>query len=180
LQRRSIKKIAPDALEPPPASEYSHAESTSRTKKKRRSPPKGKGGRYGFDDYPNAPIEEIENTYQAGGSCPCCSCGKLYESEERQGIQYDAAPPLQVKRHRKKVLRCNVCGEAQIPPKNIPRVTPEAVSSVIVQRALGIPLNRLSRLQGLYGIPVAASTLWRMAEDGWHQGGSALLVLALS
>jgi hypothetical protein len=72
-------------------------------------------------------------------------------------------------------LRCNACGEEQVPAKNVVRVTPEAVSSVIVQRALGMPLNRLSRLQGLYGIPVAASTLWSMAEEGWHQVGSAVL-----
>ena len=109
-------------------------------KKNRRRSPKN-GGRNGFDDYPNAPIDVIENPYQSGSQCPCCARGKLYEGEERQGIQYDAAPLIQIKRHRKIVLRCNACGQEQIPRKSIPRHTNEARSAVVVERALGMPLN---------------------------------------
>lgn len=138
----------------------------NKEKKNRKSPKNNSGGRYGFEDYPNAPINIVENSYQLGSSCPCCS-GTLYPGEDRQGIQYDAQPPLQVQRYKKKVLRCNACGQEQVPGTSIPRHTNAASSSVIVQRALGMPLNRLSRLQDLFGVPVAPSTLWLMAKTVW-------------
>ncbi|MDR3491132.1 MAG: hypothetical protein P4M12_03695 [Gammaproteobacteria bacterium] len=110
-------------------------EAPSGKTKRRRSPQNG--GRNGFDDYPNSPIDVIENPYQSGSQCPCCSNGKLYEGEARQGIQYDASPLIQVKRHRKNVLRCNACGLEQVPGKSIPRHTNEARSAIVVERALG-------------------------------------------
>ena len=112
-------------------------EAPSGKTKRRRSPQNG--GRNGFDDYPNSPIDVIENPYQSGSQCPCCSNGKLYEGEARQGIQYDASPLIQVKRHRKNVLRCNACGLEQVPGKSIPRHTNEARSAIVVERALGMP-----------------------------------------
>jgi transposase len=142
-------------------------------KKKRRRSPKN-GGRNGFDDYPSVSIDVIENPYQSGSPCPCCTKGKLYEGEDRQGIQYDAAPLIQVKRHRKKVLRCNACGQEQVPRKSIPRHTNEARSAVVVERALGMPLNRLSRLQTLFGVEIPQSTLWIMAKELWERVGHSV------
>jgi transposase len=147
-------------------------QATSGKKKRRRSPKNG--GRNGFDDYPNSPIDVIENSHQSGSQCPCCSKGKLYEGEDRQGIQYDAAPLIQVKRYRKKVLRCNACGQEQIPGKSIPRHTNEARSAVVVERALGMPLNRLSRLQTMFGVEIAQSTLWIMAKELWDRVGHSV------
>ncbi|MDR3668013.1 MAG: transposase [Ignavibacteriaceae bacterium] len=142
-------------------------------KKKRRRSAKN-GGRNGFNDYPNSPIDIIENQHQPGSQCPCCSKGKLYEGEDRQGIQYDASPLIEVTRHRKKVLRCNACGLEQIPGKSIPRHTNEARSAVVVERALGMPLNRLSRLQALFGVEIPQSTLWVMAKELWERVGHSV------
>lgn len=141
-------------------------------KKQRRSP--NNGGRNGFNDYPNAPIDIIENPYKPGSACPCCSQGKLYKGEDRQGIQYHASPLIEVKRYRKKVLRCNACGQEQVPNKSVQRHSNEAKSAVVVERALGMPLNRLSRLQTLFGVPVPQSTLWIMAKELWDSVGSAV------
>lgn len=81
---------------------------------------------------------------------------------------------MQVNRYQKKVLRCNACGSEQVPGPSIPRHTNEACSSVIVQRALGMPLNRLGRLQDLFGVSVAPSTLWAMVLKVWDCGASAV------
>jgi hypothetical protein len=110
----------------------------------------------------------IENQFKTGDECPCCDKGKLYQGESRQTIQFDAAPPIQVQRYEKKVLRCNACGREQVPAQSIERYTPEANSSVIVQRALGTPLNRLSRMQNLFGVQLAPSSLWSMAKNVWE------------
>jgi transposase len=72
------------------------------------------------------------------------------------------------------VLRCNACGKEQVPPRSIPRHTNEARSSVVVQRAQGIPLHRLSTLQSLFGVPIAPSTLWKMGKELWELVGKSV------
>src|SRR3990167_3383717 len=37
-----------------------------------------------------------------------------------------------------------------------------------------MPLNRLSRLQSLFGVPIAQTTLWLMAKELWERAGSAV------
>lgn len=61
-----------------------------------------------------------------------------------------------------------------MPARSISRHTNQARSSVIIQRSLGTPLNRLSRLQSLFGVPVAQSTLWKMVKECWERGGKSV------
>ncbi len=37
-----------------------------------------------------------------------------------------------------------------------------------------MPLNRLSRLQSLFGVPIAPSTLWKMSKALWEHVGEAV------
>lgn len=49
-----------------------------------------------------------------------------------------------------------------------------ARSAIALQRTSGMPFYRLAGLQGLHGIPVAASTLWKQCEELWDDCARAV------
>jgi hypothetical protein len=49
-----------------------------------------------------------------------------------------------------------------------------ARSSIVLQRLYGMPFYRLSKLQSLYNIPVAESTLWLQVLSLWEDCGSEI------
>jgi len=44
-------------------------------------------------------------------------------------------------------------------------------TSIILQKTHGMPFHRLSKLQGLSGVPIAFSTLWKQCFDLWEEIG---------
>lgn len=137
----------------------------------KRSSRKGQG-KYSFGDYPEAPINNIEIEELAKGDiCPCCNKGKLYDGEARKLLEFSASAPISVKRHKKKVLRCNTCNREFMNNKRIDKWTNSARSSIVLQKLNGMPFNRLSKLQSLYNIPIAKSTLWIQCLGLWNDCG---------
>jgi hypothetical protein len=108
---------------------------------------------------------------ESGDICPCCQRGKLYDSEERKLLQFTGSSPVNVTKYTKQVLRCNACGSSVINNRNINKWTNSSRSSIVMQKVHGIPFNRLSKLQGLSGVPIAVSTLWHQCLDVWKEVG---------
>lgn len=145
----------------------------AKTKKKRGS--RAGHGRYGFEDYPDARVQDIKvGDKVVGDRCPSCDRGKLYKSEGRKLLQFRGNQPVSVERYRKEVLRCNCCGMEFMSHQAINKWDKTARSAIVLQRTSGMPFNRLSGLQGLHGTPVAASTLWMQCRDLWTDCAAAV------
>lgn len=134
------------------------------TPKKKK--PKENGGKYGFNDYSNSPtINHDAVETKPGDQCFCCGLGKYYYGEAKKLLEFFGNPIINVTRHTKKVLRCNACGHETFSNKKITKWSPEARSSIAIYKLYGTPLYRIARLQKLFGIPVAVSTLWQKYKE---------------
>jgi transposase len=125
-------------------------------------------GRNGVDAYPGAENIEIPHpSLEAGDSCPECGPGTVYQMT-RPGvlIRFVGRAPVQATIYRLQKLRCSLCGKIFTAP------APEGVEDSekydvtvgsmigLLKYGSGLPFNRLRRLQGSLGIPLAASTQW--------------------
>lgn len=142
--------------------------SSPREPKRKEKKPRVQGGKYGFDDYSGAVTHthEVEGC-TAGSLCQACGRGKYYPGEDRKKLTFKGSPVIQVEKHIQKTLRCNQCGHETMTPLQHRKWTPEARSSLIIQKLYGSPWNRMSRIQKLYGVPVAASTCWEQSKMVW-------------
>ena len=128
--------------------------------------PKGHG-RNGADAYTGAEkVVLCHETLQAGDHCPECGDGKVYDTG-RPGvlIRIVGQAPLQGTVYELQKLRCNLCGKlftAQPPEDLAPDKYDASAGSMIamLKYGSGMPFNRLRRLQGSLGIPLAAATQW--------------------
>ena len=144
--------------------------------KPRPRKPRQNGGRYGFDDYLNAPItEHTVDGAKPGDLCDCCPSGRYYYSEDKRQLEFTGGPILKVQKHIKKTLRCNRCGHEKINHKKIVKWSPQANSAIVLHKIYGSPWNRMSRIQKLFGIPVAASTLWERFKGVWQDSGKYIV-----
>lgn len=133
---------------------------------KKKKKPRKDGGKYGFDDYANSQtIEHSVVGTQSGDPCLCCGIGKYYYSEDKKLLEFTGNPIVSVTRHKKKVLRCNSCGHEMFSNKKILKWSAEARSSLTIHKLYGTPLYRIARLQKLFGVPVAPTTLWQQYKD---------------
>ncbi len=107
----------------------------------------------------------------AGQVCPCCNKGKIYPGTPRLLLQFDGKAPLEVNRYKKEVLRCNSCLVEFMSNQRIDKWTPSARSTIIVNKVMGIPYNRLADIQAMYNIPVAPSTIWEQMKVVWDEAG---------
>jgi hypothetical protein len=141
-------------------------------------------GRYGFDDYPDSKTNYYDpDGMQAGDRCPCCSFGKLYKGEARRLLEFKASSPIEATRHLKNVLRCNACGHEYMSHDHIgPKWHKTARSNIILYRVNGMPLERLSKMQGQYNTPLAPTTMFDVIKEVWNESGSfiyeALITIA--
>ncbi len=130
------------------------------------------GGKKGFDDYEGAETHHLKvESAHSGDSCPLCNIGKLYESEEQKLLQFTGNAPVNVTRYKKQVLRCNRCNVTVSNNKNITKWSNSSRTSIVLQKTHGMPFHRLSKLQGLSGVPIAYSTLWKQCFDLWEEIG---------
>ena len=129
-------------------------------------------GRKSFDDYNEAETHHLKvESAQSGDACPCCNRGRLYESEEQKLLEFTGNCPVSVTRYRKQILRCNACSITVSNNKNITKWTNSSRSSIVLQKTHGMPFHRLSKLQGLSGVPISFSTLWKQCFDLWEEIG---------
>jgi transposase len=184
LDPETLKKLTRNSLEPQnesgdndtcgngDGSEANSKVTDITAHKKKRASRAGKG-RYGFDDYPDSTINNIEIEDKAAGDrCTSCHHGKLYNSEARKLLQFTGNAPITISRHQKAVLRCNTCGLEFMSHKQINKWDDMARSSIVLQRIYGMPHYRLSKLQSLYNTPIAESTLWLQCLGLWEECGS--------
>lgn len=135
-------------------------------KKQKKKKPRENGGKYGYDDYSNSEIviHDVEGV-KPGDPCLRCNKGRYYYSESKKTLEIIGNPIVQVVRHKKPTLRCNCCGNEIFSNKKIVKWTNEAKSSIAIYKLYGTPLYRIAKLQKLFGIPVAANTLWEKYKE---------------
>ena len=135
-------------------------------KKKRRN------GRNSFEDYPNAAVNHITNAdLSKGDKCPCCHRGKLYIGEDRKLLQFSGSAPVVAEKFIKETLRCNGCSTEFVATGKVIKWINSARSSIALQKCMGIPFYRLSKLQSLYKIPISEANLWQQVAGLWKEGG---------
>jgi transposase len=110
-------------------------------------------------------------TLRVGGACPACRFGKLYDLKEpAQTLRIFGQPLLAGTCWNCQRLRCSACGRvhtARAPAEaQGPKFDESAVAMIALCRySLGLPHNRLEKLQRNMKLPLPASTQWEVIED---------------
>ncbi len=141
--------------------------STGATKKN-----KVKGhGRNGADAYTGAKRVVIKHkTLKPGDRCTLCPKGKVYPMKDPKKVVWVVGQaPMQATVIELEKLRCNLCQNiftAELPEKYGKGKYDETTGSMIalLRYGSGFPFNRIEKLQGGFGIPLAASTQWDIVE----------------
>ena len=133
--------------------------------------PKGHG-RTPAADYTGAERVSVPHeSLKRGDRCPACLKGKVYPVKAPSMILcLTGAAPVQATVYELERLRCNLCGKlftAEPPEACQQNKHDETVGSIIalLKYGGGFPFNRLEKLQGGFGIPLAASTQWDIVEQ---------------
>ncbi|MFH0780617.1 MAG: IS66 family transposase [Pseudomonadota bacterium] len=128
-------------------------------------------GKKSADDYVGAETVKIDHTtLQHCNPCPLCQDGKLYKQTAPGVIvRIKGTAPLQATVYQLEKLRCNICGKiftADLPIEAGLLKYDETASAMlaILRYNSGVALNRISKLQNVTGIPLAASTGWDVIE----------------
>lgn len=135
--------------------------------------PKAKGhGRNGAADYPGAERVAVPHeSLKRGDPCPECPKGKVYPLKvPAMVLCIVGTAPVQATVYELEKLRCNLCGAvftAEAPEACGKNKYDETVGSIIalLKYGGGFPFNRLEKLQGGFGIPLAASTQWEIVNQ---------------
>lgn len=136
---------------------------TPGTKRKRKG-----HGRHPASAYEARHIGVPHETLHAGDRCPGCVQGNLYRlAEPAPSLRIFGQAPLIAICWDCESLRCGACGQVftASPPAEAqgPKYSESAASMMALLRyGMGLPLNRLARLQESLGVPVPASTQWEV------------------
>ena len=138
-----------------------------KSKKKKR---KGHG-RKGAAQYTGAEKVRVAHTeLQPGTVCPLCKKGKVYPLRTPGTVvRVTGKTPLQATVYELEKLRCNGCLEvftAKLPEKAGTEKYDEAAGSIItlLKYGNGFPFYRLDNFQESLGVPLPASTQWKIVE----------------
>jgi hypothetical protein len=110
-------------------------------------------------------------TLQPGQHCPACQKGKLYPlSEPAVLVRVYGMAPLQATAYECDRCRCNLCGEvftAEAPEGVGPDKYDETAAGMValLRYGVGLPFNRIEKLQHSLGIPVPASVQWQLVQQ---------------
>ena len=134
--------------------------------------PKAPGhGRNGAAAYTGATQVSVAHPDLHGGeSCPGCTSGKLYpQSEPAKLLRIIGVAPLRATVYERERLRCNLCGEVYTAPSpegvGEEKYDATATSMVgLLKYGVGMPFNRIEKLQDGLKIPLPASTQWDLVE----------------
>lgn len=108
---------------------------------------------------------------QGGGPCPDCKRGKLYELDEpARCLRIFGQPMLRGTCWDLERLRCSSCGgvhTAPSPPEaRGPKFDETAVAMIAIGRyGMGLPHNRMAKLQEHMKLPVPSSTQWSVLAE---------------
>jgi transposase len=130
-------------------------------------------GRNGAEDYRGAEKTKVSHdTLAHGCRCPEKGCkGKIYVlSKPGVIVRMRAALPIQARVWELEKLRCNLCGKVFTAkaPEGIGEKKYDETSAAMIallRYGLGLPFNRIEKLEGNAGIPLAASTQWEIAAE---------------
>jgi transposase len=105
-----------------------------------------------------------------GDACPSCADGKVYPMKDPSvRVRFSGVAPLQAKVYECARLRCGLCGQmytANAPEGVGEEKYDETVPAVVglLRYGVGLPFNRIEKLQANFGIPLASSTQWGLVE----------------
>ena len=143
-------------------------ESQAGRPKEKREKAKGHG-RNGAADFPKA--KRIPVALEGEGSeehCPFCPNGKVYPLKEPSPLlRITGVAPIQASVYELERRRCNLCGQvftAKAPAGVGDEKYDVSVGALLglLRYGVGLPMNRLERLQLAFGIPLPASTQWEL------------------
>jgi transposase len=110
--------------------------------------------------------------YHHGDQCPHCQRGRVYGLKEpRALVRVTGVAPLSATVYECEQLRCNACQEifAAPPPEGVgTKKYDESATSMIAlaKYGVGLPFNRIEKLQHAVGVPMPATTQWELVEQG--------------
>jgi len=130
-------------------------------------------GRLGADAYTGAKKVQVPNaTHHHGDRCPGCEKGKIYSLKNpRALVRITGVAPLNATVYECEQLRCNLCQEifAAPPPEGVGlKKYDESATSMIavVKYGVGLPFNRVEKMQHGMGVPMPAATQWDLVREG--------------
>jgi transposase len=134
---------------------------------------KAKGhGRNGAKAYQGAKKVFIPHeTLKSGDLCPECEKGKVYRTKEPGVVvRVVGGAPVQATVYELEKLRCNLCGKVFTAqePKEAEGGKYDATAGAMIsllKYGAGFPFYRLEGLQQSLGIPLPASTQWKIVEE---------------
>ena len=111
------------------------------------------------------PHESLE----PGQNCPACGKGKLYKQRPAVLVRLRGQAPLAATVYELDRLRCNLCLEvftAPAPAEAGEHKYDETAAAMIalLRYGSGMPHYRLDRLQNSLGVPLPASTQWKIVD----------------
>jgi transposase len=138
--------------------------------KKPKPKKKRETGKLGVDDYPGAKTIHIcHPDLKAGDQCPICQKSKIYQREPLTFVKITGTPPLEATINEYESLRCGLCGEifnAPRPEDHQQKYDDQTVAMIaILKYGMGMPFYRMDRLQEALGVPMPASTQWKIIEE---------------
>jgi transposase len=108
----------------------------------------------------------------SGEPCPGCTSGKLYaQNEPAKLLRITGVAPLSATVYERERLRCNLCGEVYTAPSpegvGEEKYDATATSMVgLLKYGVGMPFNRIEKLQEGLKIPLPAATQWDLVQAG--------------
>jgi transposase len=132
-----------------------------------KSKPKGHG-RQGAADYLGAQRVKVTHPHHhVGDHCPKCLRGVLYLFKTPARIVHIVAQPfLSATVFELERLRCALCGAlfTAPPPEAAAAKYDESVGVMLalLRYGAGLPMYRMAKWQGYFGVPVPAATQWEL------------------
>jgi transposase len=128
-------------------------------------------GRNGAGSYIGAEKVQIPHpSLRRGDACPSCTAGKVYPMKDPGvRVRFSGVAPLQAKVYECARLRCGLCGQlytANAPEGVGEQKYDETAPAVVglLRYGVGLPFNRIEKLQANFGIPLPASTQWELVR----------------
>jgi transposase len=115
-------------------------------------------------------VQIPHSSLRRGDACPSCVAGKVYPMKDPSvRVRFSGVAPLQAKVYECARLRCGLCGETYTAnaPEGVGEEKYDATAPAVVgllRYGVGLPFNRIEKLQENFGIPLPASTQWELVR----------------
>jgi hypothetical protein len=142
---------------------------TNLSDKEKKEPKKKKRVKSGKNKLPEGEVFH-HSLSEEEKTCPCCN-NKMHKHTDRKKTTVLAIPMLKTETHILESYRCPSCEEVKIAPdplenQCIGRYHFSAVSSLLTLRyQCGMASYRLEKMSDAFGIQIANSTQWYIAEN---------------